>query len=552
VSAARGLQSYLDVRERWVLPTLLAPGNFPYRLTHVVEKRVLLGSGTLDGGGAERQIINTIEGLRARGVDDVHLLVEYLDEGKANAFYLDKAAKVAASIVRPADRQHITHPWVLEHARFRAVVSDWLASQILRNAETIKQLSPEIVQCSLDWPNITVGMAAVLAGVPHVLISGRNIGPRHFAFFQWFMFPCYRALAAHPNVHFLNNSEAGRDDYARWLRIPAQKIRVLRNGLHTGEFAPVDDNARIRARSELGLAPSARIIAGAFRLSDEKQPTLWLDTAARVKAQLPDAIFLHCGIGPLQPEVEARARRLGLTDSLKLLGARKDIQTIFAAADLVLHTSLLEGTPNTLIEAQAMGIPVVTTPARGAAEAVEHGVTGLVVRNETASALAGAVVDILSDPAAVARAREAGPSFVKARFGFDRMIDDTLTAYADAGVPWAIDLLPPNKRYLAWVDLDGSQLVHDGGHAFRVHLPQFEGIADTADEPCRSSLFILEDGRPLGPAHTPHEHIRAVGKGAFSHWDQCCYFSSSDGSAVTTNGRRYTVVVPRPGQAAAV
>jgi glycosyltransferase involved in cell wall biosynthesis len=440
---ARRLQPLLDRREEGVLATLQTPGDFPFRISRPVARRVLMGSGALHGGGAERQIVNAIEGLRARGVDDVHLLVQFLDPGDSNAFYLDKAAKAAKSIVRPADRDYGSHPWMLQHGAFRSVVSDGLASQVLCSAETIAGLSPEVVHCSLDWPNVVIGMAAVLAGVPHVFLSGRNLSPRHFWFFRCFMYPCYRALAAHPAVRLLNNSEAGRDDYAGWLRLPREKIRVLRNGLQPEDFVPAGDGDRTAARRQLGLPADAKVVAGAFRLSSEKRPLLWLEAAARIKATLPDAVFLHCGAGPMQARFEARAHRLGLGGSVRLLGARKDIQTVLAAADVVLQTSLQEGTPNTLIEAQAMGVPVVTTPACGAREAVAHSVTGTVVHDDRAATLSAAVLAILSDAAMAGRMRQSGPAFVESRFGFQRMIDDTLGAFAAAGVAWAAEHMQP-------------------------------------------------------------------------------------------------------------
>ena len=444
--AVRRLQPSLDHREADVLPTLLEPGDYPFRLKRVIEGRVLLATSSLGGGGAERQLVNTAQGLRARRVVDVHILAEYLDPASGQDFYLEKAKSVAASVVGSPNHYYPAHPWVLRHPRFRDVLSDPLISRILNVGAVIKQLAPEVVQVSLDWSNITVGIAAVLAGVPHVFVSGRNLGPAHFEFFQWFMYPCYRALARCAGVHFLTNSEAGRRDYARWLRLDPDDIRVLRNGLQTSDFAVVSEPMRQAAREEFGFPATAPVVAGAFRLSGEKRPLLWIDAAARIKERIPDCHFVLCGVGPLQREVEARAARHGLASHLRLLGTRRDIATIFSAADLVMQTSLQEGTPNVLLEAQAMGVPVVTPPAFGAAEAVQDGVTGLVVRNETASELAQAAFSILSDASFAARVREEGPRFVEERFGFERMIDDTLVAYADAGVKWATDFLPERSK----------------------------------------------------------------------------------------------------------
>ena len=422
-------------------------------------------------------------------------------------------------------------------------MTDGLISRIFNVGTVIAKLAPEVVHTSLDWTNITVGMAAVLAGVPHVFVSGRNLRPVHFEFFHWFMYPCYRALSRCSGVHFLNNSEAGRLDYARWLRLDPTNIRVLRNGLQTLEFPVISEGMRQTARKELGLSPTARVIVGVFRLSSEKRPLLWIDAAARIRQRIPNCIFLLCGIGPMRSEIEARAAQHGLTPHLRLLGSRTDIATIFSAADLVMQSSLQEGTPNSLIEAQAMGIPVVTTSAFGAAEAVQDGVTGLVVRQETASGMAAAAASILNDTSFVARARVEGPRFVDVRFGFDRMIDDTLVAYADAGIEWATHVLPKDLKYRISIPLNEAQ--HASGHCWTIHLPQLAAWSDMAENPTRSPLLILEDGVPLGPPHSIHAAIRSKGEGAFSHWGEMLYFSSSDQTNPTENHRRYVAVVPR-------
>lgn len=193
-----------------------------------------------------------------------------------------------------------------------------------------------------------------------------------------------------------------------------------------------------------------------------------------------------------------------------------------------------------------MGIPVVTTAAFGAVEAVEHDLTGLVVRNETAGGLADAALSILEDPHFAASARTAGPQFIEARFGFERMIDDTLHAYADAGVPWVLDLLPIHLRHRAYVRIDAPG--PDTGYAYTMPLPQLTAMADNADNPRRSPLVVLEDGKLLGPAHTAHDIIRKEGGGAFSHWGTRLYFSTSDHTDPLSNRREYVAIIPRQGR----
>jgi glycosyltransferase involved in cell wall biosynthesis/2-polyprenyl-3-methyl-5-hydroxy-6-metoxy-1,4-benzoquinol methylase len=535
---ARRLQPRFDRREDTVATTLQHPGDFPFRMSHAIEGRVLLAIGTLGSGGAERQLVNTAEGLRSRGIEDVHVLVNYLYDDPSKGFYLERAKASAQSVHETPKVNHSRTPWVLSQPDLREALGDGLLSLILNDAEVIRRLSPQVVHASLDWTSITVGMAAVLAGVPHVFLSGRNLSPLHFAFFQWFMYPCYRALARCPEVHFLNNSDAGRRDYAAWLGLEPERISVLRNGLHAGDFSPVDEADRDQARTALGLPSFAKVVAGALRLSPEKQPLLWIDTAARIHRQCGDAAFLLCGIGPMEEQVRRHAAAKGLDGHIQFLGARSDIRTVLAASDLVLQTSLQEGTPNVLIEAQACGVPVVTTPAFGAAEAVEDGISGRVVAG-SAAALADAAVSLLRDESARARARVAGPRFIEARFGFERMIRDTLVAYHAAGIRWAGDLLPAEQRYRHYARL--VDIRADSGHGWLVELPHHKAFSDSLTQPERSRLVVLEDEVILGPAHATHDIVCQVGKGAYVHWGDSLYFSSSDNSDPTRNGRIYAV-----------
>jgi glycosyltransferase involved in cell wall biosynthesis len=537
---ARRLQPRFDRREAIVAAALQHPGDFPSRMSYVIEGRVLLAIGTLGSGGAERQLVNTAEGLKSRGVEDVHVLVNYLYDDPSKAFYLERARACTQSVHETPKVDYSGSSWLRAQPELREALGDGLLSLILNDAHVIRRLSPEVVHASLDWTNITVGIAALLCGVPHVFLSGRNLSPLHFSFFQWFMYPCYRALERCSGVHFLNNSDAGRRDYARWLGLDPERISVLRNGLHVGDFPLVDDSHRQQARTALGLSSSAKVVAGIFRLSPEKQPLVWIDTAGFILQQCPDALFLLCGIGAMEEQVRRHAAAKGLDGRIQFLGARSDIRVILAASDLVLQTSLQEGTPNVLLEAQACGIPVVTTAAFGAAEAVEDGISGRVVTGSPA-ALAEAAVSILHDESARARTRTAGPRFIEGRFGFDRMIRDTLAAYAGAGCSWAGGQLPAELRHRGFARL--TDIRADSGHGWLAKLPSHKASSDSLTHPNRSTLVVLEDEVRLGPAHSTHDTVRRIGKGAYSHWGDCLYFSSSDNSDPTRNGRVYAVLL---------
>src|SRR5262245_41404867 len=132
-------------------------------------------------------------------------------------------------------------------------------------------------------------------------------------------------------------------------------------------------------RARLGLPPDAPVIGSIFRFYAEKRPKLWIEAAARIAALRSDCHFVVFGSGPLTHEVRAIARSHRFADRLHLPGTIEKAALGLAIMDLFLLTSELEGTPNVVLEASLMGVPVVATDAGGSRETIEEGVTGCIV-----------------------------------------------------------------------------------------------------------------------------------------------------------------------------
>jgi len=205
----------------------------------------------------------------------------------------------------------------------------------------------------------------------------------------------YRLLSRFDKVAFINNSAARAADYAAWLNIAQDRIHVVLNGVE-----PPDKSSPreiIGWRTALGLLPEAPVIGSVFRFSPEKDPLLWLETAARVAAERPDVVFVLVGNGPMREQMEQYAAALGISDRLFMPGVTRDRHIPVAAMDAFLLTSRLEGTPNVVIEAQSLGRPVVTTAAGGSAETIDRGKTGWVVYERSRQALAERLLATLAD-----------------------------------------------------------------------------------------------------------------------------------------------------------
>jgi glycosyltransferase involved in cell wall biosynthesis/predicted O-methyltransferase YrrM len=397
-----------------------------------VRQRIVLVCGSLQPGGAERQVANTLIGLIEEGFTDVSLLAHLLGSGPAqHNFHLPRVL-AAGGCAREIERATTgindrAIPHVLRSVARSLPFS--LFADIANLVHEFERLRPEVMHAWLDWDNVRAGLAAAITGVPKIVLSGRNLNPRHFVLYQPYMDPAYRALATLPNVTILNNSRAGGDDYADWIGIPREQVQVIHNGIAFADQRRLAPDAISGARRELGISAGDVVVGGVFRFEKEKQPLLWLEVAAQIHRAVPETRFLLYGQGSLRDAMEAKIRDLQLTDRVIFAGVTEDPLAAMSLMNVFLLTSYGEGLPNVLLEAQLVGTPVVSTRAGGAPEAVDCGVSGWVVDIDSPQALAAAAINILRDPEVAAKAAARGPFFVREHFGTSRMIAETLQAY---------------------------------------------------------------------------------------------------------------------------
>jgi glycosyltransferase involved in cell wall biosynthesis len=227
----------------------------------------------------------------------------------------------------------------------------------------------------------------------------------------------------------LNNSHAGAADYARWLDLPEDAIRVIHNGFHLpAELAP---SARDEVRAELGVPADAFVVGSITRFSEEKRPQLFIDMARVLAASHPRLRFVVFGNGVKLEEMRAYVASAGLGGVVRLPGLTDNAWRSLAAMDVFVLTSRFEGLPNVLVEAQASGLPIVCTGVGGMVETFVEGETGYSVPAATPEALADAVARLADDPALRARMSDRAFRHARAAFGIETMLDQTARAYDD-------------------------------------------------------------------------------------------------------------------------
>jgi glycosyltransferase involved in cell wall biosynthesis len=222
-------------------------------------------------------------------------------------------------------------------------------------------------------------------------------------------------------------SDATRDDLLGLGIGKPEQWHVLPYGLDLAPLLELDPPSG-EARGRLDLPADGPIVGIVGRLVPIKNHVLFLEMAERVSAVRPDVLFVVAGDGELRAVLEAEAART-LGDRVRFLGWTTDLPTLYAALDIVVMTSLQEGTPVALIEALAAARPVVATEVGGVADVVEHGSNGLLAASGDAEGLAGAVLDLLADDGRRRAMGEAGRAAVAERHSAGHVADRTAGLY---------------------------------------------------------------------------------------------------------------------------
>ncbi len=166
------------------------------------------------------------------------------------------------------------------------------------------------------------------------------------------------------------------------------------------------------------------------RVTRIKRPDRFLAVAREVRRAVPTTRFLVCGDGDLRDDLESAA---DLRDSLHLLGWRADVETVYAAADVVLLTSDNEGMPVSLIEAGMAGVPAVATNVGSVAEVLRDGTTGLLASTDV-DELTRHTVTLLRDDGLRRRMGEQARIWTARQFGAERLVRETHDLYASIAV----------------------------------------------------------------------------------------------------------------------
>lgn len=279
----------------------------------------------------------------------------------------------------------------------------------------IRETRPDVLQLNLEYSALLGTLAALsLTGPrPVVAVLVANDPHRHALLPRW----SAPLLASRVDVHLVL-SASNRDAFLRAYSGRHRRVELVPPGVDLARF----DRARADAGRVAAYRGGARRVIGAMaRLAPQKAIHVLLDATPLLLRDDRETRVLIVGSGPLRGALERRAHRLGIAHAVTFAGYQEDVVSAYAAMDVFVLPSRDEGFAVVFMEAMAMGVPVVGTRVIGNIDAVEDGVTGLLVPYEDAPALARAVLSILADDGlrqrlCMAAAERARQSYSRQRF----------------------------------------------------------------------------------------------------------------------------------------
>lgn len=225
-------------------------------------------------------------------------------------------------------------------------------------------------------------------------------------------------------ARFASVSEAGVRQLQNQARVPRNRIELLRNGVDLRRFDAVDETVRKRQRYRNGFDDSAFVVGIVGSLTPVKRHGTLLDAVANAAATLPGITLLIIGDGPLRELLEQQTRDAGIADRVRFTGWREDVPGLLACLDAYVCSSASEGMNNALLEAMAVGLPIIATDVGDNAAVVRDGKEGCIVKPGSAATISEALTFLAGRPgirqclAAAARTRAA-----------DYSLDRSVSAY---------------------------------------------------------------------------------------------------------------------------
>ncbi|HLK60949.1 MAG TPA: glycosyltransferase family 4 protein [Chthonomonadaceae bacterium] len=335
--------------------------------------RVVLFTDADVFAGTERHILDLARGLRPEGVE-VRIACP------SPAMLAERASQERFEVVTIQKRG------LVDRAAIRTLMG------------LLRSNAVDLIHAHNGRTMLSSALAVTLAG------KGRAVATQHFLEPDHVSRSGPKALLYRSAHRWVNRhtaqviaiSEAVRAKIRERAETPDSKIKVVHNGITPPDTSLLASPEQVR--QELGCERGTPLVVSAARLEREKDLNTLIEAMHTVRASCPSAVCIIAGMGTQEPKLRDQVRRLGLEKTVLLLGFRQDVHALMQAADVFVLPSLAEPFGLVLLEAMALGRPVIATRAGGPVEIVGDGETGLLVPPSDATALSEAILQLLMDP----------------------------------------------------------------------------------------------------------------------------------------------------------
>jgi glycosyltransferase involved in cell wall biosynthesis len=226
----------------------------------------------------------------------------------------------------------------------------------------------------------------------------------------------------------ITTGEAIKNRMIRENSFSPEKIVSVPTGVNLDHFNP--EAGGLDLRKELSLSPATPLVGAVSVIRSWKGLDFLVGAVAHILKKVPETRFIIAGDGPYLDRLKKAIEETGKGDKIYLLGHREDVADIMQSIDILVHPSYAnEGVPQAVLQAMAMQKPVIVSDIPPFREVIVNGDTGIIVRKKDPSAIASAVVSLLSDKDLSGKLGSNARRTVMARFSYSGMLDKLEALY---------------------------------------------------------------------------------------------------------------------------
>jgi len=356
--------------------------------------RILLMSDEMEVGGSQRQIA-----MIAKGIDRRRFAPEVV-YFRNDSFLVGEIIAAGVPVIK-----------VEKSSRLDPIF-------LIKLLSLLRRKQYDVVHCFSFTAELWGSLAHMILGASRktALITSVRGVYEWYTSWQWRV----KRWCSGRSCRVVANSRAGSDCAKERMGPGAGRFEVIYNGVEMA--MSLSESERHAVRSELGVEPDCVLGIFVGRFVQQKNLPLLLRALKRLEGRFSDFRVALAGDGPLRDQIARSIRELGLTGRVLVLGNRDDAKRLVGASDFLVMPSYWEGLSNSILEAMAVGCPVIASSVGGNVELVESGKTGMLFANDDDQALARCLEEMVTDKTMRERMGKMSRERAHRNFGIATMI----------------------------------------------------------------------------------------------------------------------------------